>query len=157
MIDSASAAHPAHTALTEPFARVGVAADGEAAARLREEFARWLQANFDLDPIRSSDLLLATNEALANAAEFAYWNSSEAGTMDLHAQFESAEGTLTVTIVDRGSWRERTPELDDKARGRGIPLMEALTDRSAIDRTSEGTRVRLQWTGITGAAAAEPA
>lgn len=154
MIDSVSAADTAHS---ERFARVGVAADGEAAARLREEFARWVEANLDLDPVRSSDLLLATNEALANAAEFAYWNASEPGTMDLNAQFEPTAGTLTVTIVDRGSWRERTPEHADKARGRGIPLMEALTDRTEIDRSPGGTQVLLEWTGISAAAAAETA
>ncbi|MBO0676084.1 ATP-binding protein [Mycolicibacterium sp. S2-37] len=148
MIDSVSAAD---TFSAERFARVGVAADGEAAARLREEFARWLEIHFELDPIRSSDLLLATNEALANAAEFAYWNSAESGTMDLEALFEPASGTLTVNIVDRGSWREKTAELADRARGRGIPLMEALTDQAKIDKSPGGTRVQLQWTGITGA------
>ncbi|MCK0174150.1 MULTISPECIES: ATP-binding protein [Mycobacteriaceae] len=146
MIDSVSAAD---TFSAERFARVGVAADGEAAARLREEFARWLEMHFELDPVRSSDLLLATNEALANAAEFAYWEAAVPGTMDLDALFDPTTGTLTVTIVDRGTWREKTPEMADRARGRGIPLMEALTDRAAIDTTSGGTRVQLQWTGIT--------
>jgi serine/threonine-protein kinase RsbW len=150
MIDSVSAAD---VSSAERFARVGVAADGEAAARLREEFARWLGTHFDLDPIRSNDLLLATNEALANAAEFAYCNAPQAGTMDLHAHFEPTTGMLTVSVVDRGTWRERTPVLDDdKSRGRGIPLIEALTDRSEIDRSAGGTSVHLQWTGIDGGA-----
>ena len=146
MIESVSAANVSNA---ERFARVGVAADGEAAARLREEFARWLEQHFELDSIRSSDLLLATNEALANSAEFAYWKADEPGTMDLHAEFEPTAGTLTVTIVDRGCWRERAPGYANKARGRGIPLMEALTDRWDIDRSPEGTQVRLVWTGIS--------
>jgi anti-sigma regulatory factor (Ser/Thr protein kinase) len=35
-------------------------------------------------------------------------------------------------------------------RGRGIPLMEALADDVTIDRTPQGTRVTLTWTGLTG-------
>jgi len=152
MIDSVSAAD---VSSAERFTRVGVAADGEAAARLRQEFARWLETHFTLDPIRSSDLLLATNEALANAAEFAYCTAPQAGTMDLHARFDPATGILTVSVVDRGTWRERTPILDeDMSRGRGIPLIEALTDRSEIDRSARGTSVHLQWTGIAGGAVA---
>lgn len=150
MIDSVSAANVSNA---ERFVRVGIAADGEAAAHLREEFARWLETFFDLDAIRSSDLLLATNEALANAAEFAYAASGRPGTMDMHAAFGPADGVLTVTVADHGAWRERTPATDaNKARGRGIPLMEALADRAEIDRSPEGTRVLLEWTGITNRA-----
>jgi serine/threonine-protein kinase RsbW len=150
MIDSVSAANVSNA---ERFVRVGIAADGEAAAHLREEFSGWLETFFDLDSIRSSDLLLATNEALANAAEFAYATVDRPGTMDMLAAFDPAEGVLTVTVADRGVWRERTPAAHaNKARGRGIPLMEALTDRAEIDRSPAGTRVVLQWTGITNRA-----
>lgn len=150
MIDSVSAANVSNA---ERFVRVGIAADGEAAAHIREEFSRWLETFFDLDAIRASDLLLATNEALANAAEFAYAATDRPGTMDMLAAFDAAEGVLTVTVADQGVWRERTPAAHaNKARGRGIPLMEALTDRAEIDRSPSGTRVLLQWTGIVNRA-----
>lgn len=132
----------------ERFACLGVSADGQTAARIRENFARWLDANFDLDPVRSSDLLLATNEALANAAEFAYAAAAERGTMDVEADFDAGQGVLTVTVADKGTWREPvTPPR--RARGRGIPLMEALTDGASFEHSTAGTRVQLQWTGIS--------
>ncbi|BCI53334.1 anti-sigma regulatory factor [Mycolicibacterium litorale] len=145
MIDSVSAANVSNA---ERFTRFGIAADGQAASRVREEFGHWLDTHFALDPVRSSDLILATNEALANAAEFAYANADRPGTMDIDAAFDPGAGVLTVTIADRGTWRDRSTLAPNKARGRGIPLMEALTDSTSIDRTDTGTRVLLQWTGV---------
>jgi anti-sigma regulatory factor (Ser/Thr protein kinase) len=150
MIDSVSAANVSNA---ERFTRIGIAADGETASRVREEFGHWLGARFALDPVRSSDLILATNEAMANAAEFAYANADRLGTMDLEAEFDSQAGVLTVIIADQGAWRDRATVAPSKARGRGIPLMEALSDSASIDRSPHGTRVCLQWTGI----AARPA
>jgi serine/threonine-protein kinase RsbW len=132
----------------ERFERIGVAADGQTAARIRDEFARWLGAFFDLDPTRSSDLLLATNEALANAAEFAYLAAGRPGTMDVSAHYRADDQTLAVTIADRGTWRPPNTTAPERARGRGIPLMEALTDRATIDISGAGTQVRLEWTGV---------
>lgn len=146
MIDSVSAANVSNA---ERFTRIGLAADGEAASRVREEFGQWLDTQFELDPVRSSDLILATNEALANAAEFAYVDADRPGTMDVEARFDGQAGVLTVTIADQGTWRDRATVPHNKARGRGIPLMEALTDSTSIDRSENGTRVLLQWTGIT--------
>lgn len=150
MIDSVSAANVSNA---ERFTRIGIAADGEAASQVREEFGHWLDAHFALDPVRSSDLILATNEALANAAEFAYASADRPGTMDVEANFDAQAGVLTVTIADQGTWRDRATVPPSKARGRGIPLMEALTDSTSIDRSQGGTRVLLQWTGV----AARPA
>ncbi|MGE2717073.1 ATP-binding protein [Mycolicibacterium litorale] len=147
MIDSVSAANVSNA---ERFTRLGIAADGHAASRVREEFGQWLDAHFSLDPVRSSDLVLATNEALANAAEFAYASADQPGTMDVEAAFDPGAGVLTVTIADRGIWRDRSTLPPSKARGRGIPLMEALSDSTSIDRSQAGTRVLMQWTGVTG-------
>lgn len=147
MIDSVS---PADLSDAERFTRFGVAADGQTASRVREEFGQWLDAHFAIDPVRSSDLILATNEALANAAEFAYVNAASPGTMDVDAQFDPRAGILSVTISDQGCWRDRATVAPSRARGRGIPLMEALTDGTSIDRSPSGTRVSLQWTGIAG-------
>ncbi len=132
----------------ERFERIGVTADAQSASRIREEFARWLQRFFDLDPIRSSDLVLATNEALANAAEFAYLTTDRPGTMDLLAQHDVDTGSLTVTISDQGVWRMPTYDAASLMRGRGIPLMKALSDRVAIETSTAGTQVRMRWDGV---------
>ncbi len=144
MIDSPS---PADVANAECFARVGLAANAESAAAAREEFADWLGQFFDLDSIRRSDLVLAVNEALANAAEFAYWEVERPGTMDLRASYDDTQDRLTVTVSDAGTWRPTTGPLDN-TRGRGIPLMRALADTAAIDAAAAGTKVCLEWKGV---------
>jgi serine/threonine-protein kinase RsbW len=147
MIDSTSSTGVANA---ERFERVGIEADAESASRTREEFAGWLEQFFDLDPIRSSDLVLAINEALANAVEFAYLTTDLVGTIDMQARYDSNSAKLTVTVSDHGVWRTPDPTIVDRTRGRGIPLMRALSDRASIETSSRGTRVRLQWVGITG-------
>jgi serine/threonine-protein kinase RsbW len=148
MIDSMRTADVANS---ERFERVGIAADARAAARTRDEFASWLREFFDLDPMRFSDLILAINEALANCAEFAYRKASGAGTMDLRAWHDAVEATITVLVSDRGSWR--TPkEPRTRTRGRGIPLMKALSDRTSIEASDRGTDVKLEWANVARAA-----
>lgn len=146
MIDSMP---PAEVANAERFERFGLDADAQTVARTRQEFASWLQRFFDLDPVQCSDMVLAINEALANAAEFAYLLTDQPGTIDLRAAHHPAEGKLTVAVTDRGTWRERQVDPVPRTRGRGIPLMEALSDRATIDTSTDGTRVRLEWNGIT--------
>jgi serine/threonine-protein kinase RsbW len=145
MIDSVSTADGAHA---EGFQRMGITADGGSAARTREAFGRWLHENLDLDPVRSSDVVLAINEALANAAEFAYRLADRPGTMDLQARYEPAEGRLSVVVSDHGLWRSPDPDADTRTRGRGIPLMRALSDRTTIETSRTGTRVCLEWSGV---------
>jgi len=144
MIDSLSKT----VSSAERFERVGVPADSTAAARARDEFSRWLQGTFDLDPNKSNDLVLAIYEALANTAEFAYLSSGFRGTMDLYAAHDPAESALSVTVADRGRWRTAPSYPDDRSRGRGIALMKALSDRASIQTSTSGTTVRLVWTGI---------
>lgn len=146
MIDSVSAADVANA---ECFKRTGIAAEAENVSRIREEFAGWLEQFFDLDPIRTSDLVLAINEALANAAEFAYLTTDSPGTIDLLAHYDSGADTLTATVTDQGVWRPPNPKPANRSRGRGIPLMRALSDRIAIETSTAGTKVRMRWDGLT--------
>lgn len=132
------------------FARKRVAADPRSAARARVEFAAWLETHFSLDSDRFSDVLLAVNEAIANAAEFAYSETPDNGTVDVSAAYDSESATLSVTVDDRGRWRQKVPAPhQQQLRGRGIPLMRALADEVAIDRTPRGTHVTMTWTGLT--------
>jgi serine/threonine-protein kinase RsbW len=131
------------------FTRTGIAADAVGAAQTRIELREWLR-QFALGDERLSDLLLATYEALANAAEFAYLDSPNAGTIDLRAHYDSDSDWLTVTISDRGKWRQPVDtslQTDPRfrLRGRGIPLMRALADEATIHTTTGGTQVRLSW------------
>jgi anti-sigma regulatory factor (Ser/Thr protein kinase) len=130
------------------FAKIGVMAGPELAAQIRRELAEWLGQNLLLDAEKSSDVLLAVYEALANAAEFAYVAAPQPGPMHVRAAYDDAACVLTVTVTDEGLWRSNDKDVKDIARGRGIPLMRALADRADIDSTAAGTEVRLQWDNI---------
>ena len=131
------------TADGDRFIRNDVVADAHNAARVRDEFATWLRTRGDLDRVRFSDVVLAVNEALANTAEFAYLHSGGPGTIDVEAVQDGA--TLTITIADQGRWRESTPATQSRSRGRGIPLMRALSDELTIDSSPLGTTVCLRF------------
>jgi YD repeat-containing protein len=132
----------------ERFERVGIRADPRTAAHTRDEFERWLQSAFDLDPYRTSDLVLAIYEALANTAEFAYLAAGQQGTMDVRASYDSFDALLSVTVSDRGLWRTSAPAPGDRSRGRGIALMKALADDASIQTSTGGTTVRLTWSDV---------
>lgn len=126
------------------FVRVG-AADARAVARLREEFTGWLCDHFRLDDVRASDIVLVVNEALSNAAEFAYRNRENPEPVTLQATYQGTTGGLVITVSDRGEWRPSEPSNQKLSRGRGIPLMRALADRVDIEKSNQGTAVHLYF------------
>lgn len=129
------------------FQRVDLAADGIVAAHVRREFGSWLKRHFILDEQRWNDVLLAVNEALANAADYAYSPEVDRGTVDVNAELGADGDALTVTVADHGRWREPAPQ-NSRRHGRGIPLMRALADVTSIDGTSTGTRVTMVWHNV---------
>lgn len=133
------------------FAQTSVLADAACAAQLRQEFAVWLKRYFALNETKVSDVVLAVNEALANAAEFAYVTVDRPGAMHLLADYDSLSAILTVTVTDEGAWRIADGEKKKISRGRGIPLMQALADSATIESTSAGTQVRLAWNHVAAA------
>lgn len=146
MIDSMP---PTEVANDERFERFGFDADAGAVARVRQDFSEWLRRFFAVDEVRCSDVVLAINEALANSAEFAYLLAEQPGTIDIQAVYDADSQTLTACISDRGTWRQRQVEPAPRTRGRGIPLMETLSDDATIEPSKSGTTVRLEWRGIT--------
>lgn len=145
MIDSMPTADVANA---ERFERVGVAATPQTAAQMRDDFAQWLARFFELNAERSNDVILAINEALANCAEFAYVSSRVTGTMDLTAHHDTADSSITVVVSDRGVWRMTDAQDESRTRGRGIPLMRALSDRTSIETSGDGTTVSMVWTDV---------
>jgi serine/threonine-protein kinase RsbW len=85
------------------------------------------------------------NEALTNAAEFAYVASNERGTMSVSARYDAADRKLIAMVSDHGAWLEKEPDGKPNTRGRGIQLMRALADRTTIESESSGTQVRLEF------------
>ncbi len=102
---------------------------------LRRSFRAWLRAaGAGEDEIH--DLILATSEAAANAIEHAYGPAEAVYDVLVHCD----EGEVEIMVRDYGRWRpsRRTD------RGRGLPLMEGMTDHLAIERRHDGTEVSLR-------------
>lgn len=119
-------------------------ADAQTVAEFRNAFAQWLKSSFALDADRLSDMLLAVNEALTNAAEFAYVDSAHSGTMSVTAHYDAGNRRLTAIVSDQGAWLQKEPD-ESSTRGRGIQLMRALSDRVTVDGSATGTRVQLEF------------
>jgi len=120
----------------------GERADPHVLATVRRRLAEFARG-IGLPPDTTGDVLLATYEALANIVEHAY-PTGDAGTFDLVVEHSDEDAALTVTVVDRGSWK---PESDNSMtrRGQGLRLMKALSDSVWVDRRDEGTQIRMQW------------
>ena len=110
-------------------------AEVESIPGLRRLLGRWLDeagaTRRDID-----DLTLAAAEAAANAIEHAYGLAP--GVVELHASADD-DDNVTVEISDFGNWRPPR----GTHRGRGLLLMEGLTDDVEVVRTGEGTTVEL--------------
>ncbi|MGV0795176.1 ATP-binding protein [Mycolicibacterium sp. XJ1819] len=118
-------------------------ADAHTVARFRNDLSQWLRTHVALDGVRLNDVLLAVNEALTNVAEFAY--KGHRGPVEMYARHVAADRTLSVDVCDHGRWRHVDPTTQSNTRGRGIPLMRALADRTTISQRPTGTRVQLQF------------
>lgn len=129
------------------FVRHDLPADAPTAAAVRDDFARWLRRRIGVQETRLCDVVLAVNEALANVAEFAYLGKG-CGTCDLEAVYDAATRSLTVTVSDRGHWRDPDPNSRQRHRGRGIPLMRRLSDALVIDTSVLGTTIDIRFDDV---------
>jgi anti-sigma regulatory factor (Ser/Thr protein kinase) len=106
---------------------------------LRQELARWTVGT-PLSVERQEDVVLAVYEAMANAAEHGY-PDGEGGPLEVTACWEADE--LTVVVVDHGRWK--VPDPGETVRGRGRPLITALTDACATQHRADGTTVTMRF------------
>lgn len=120
--------------------RHGIPALASTLPALRDELDQWARSA-GLNGSTSESLALAGYEAMANAVEHAYTDSD--GVLDIVAT-RYDNGTVQVTITDHGTWV--TPHHSDERRGRGLPLIQRLSDETMITTSQNGTRVRMRWT-----------
>jgi anti-sigma regulatory factor (Ser/Thr protein kinase) len=102
---------------------------------LRHLIRRWLIAR-GADVDETYDITVAVQEACANAVEHAYGPAAA----DFRLEAECVDGTVVVSVHDRGHWREPR----GLNRGRGLPLMRALMDSVDVAAGSDGTTVVLR-------------
>lgn len=111
-------------------------ADPRDLAQLRRSFSDWLiTAGADEDT--RADVVLAVNEAVANAMEHAY------GPVDAMVEVTGLArdpGVFEVWVRDFGHWRADRPHAGG---GRGLILMRNLMDTVTVDNSEHGTTVHL--------------
>ncbi len=101
---------------------------------LRRLLRRWLrERGASLD--ETDELILAAAEASANAIEHAYPPEPHPFRVEAHCE----SGRITLTVRDWGKWRPPRGEF----RGRGMVLMEGLTDSVEVTASDSGTTVTL--------------
>lgn len=109
-----------------------VPAEPRALASLRQSFEQWLRA-VGVAPGFRQEMVLALNEAAANAVEHAY----RPGDGRVHVEADLREGVLHVLVRDWGRWRPARAV----GGGRGLSLMDTLTDELTVTTTELGTDV----------------
>jgi serine/threonine-protein kinase RsbW len=114
-------------------------ADSEQLVVIRRELSTWL-APLGLTEEETADVVLAVDEAAANAVRHAY-GAHESGVVELTLWTEP--GTLSIEVVDHGSWRPPAPD-PSRESGRGIPLMSTMSESVLIHYDGRGSRVLLR-------------
>jgi anti-sigma regulatory factor (Ser/Thr protein kinase) len=105
-------------------------------AGLRVAMRDWFAAN-DIAAADANDILLAVGEAVANVVEHAYAPGTSG---DVEVELVLDGGQMTLRIRDRGIWN-LLPAAGD--RGRGLPLMRAVSDVD-VRRSLSGTSVTMR-------------
>ena len=106
---------------------------------VRHRLAAWLHAAQVPEPL-AADIVLAVNEACTNSAEHAYRGGSHR-KMRVDAEVDGSY--IHVRVADTGSWK--TPAANPLTRGRGLPLIRALSERVEVDGTPAGTTIDMSF------------
>jgi serine/threonine-protein kinase RsbW len=117
-----------------------LSADLTGLSALRAGLAAWLGSR-GVDPRVTEDLVLATSETVANAAEHGAGRRATE-QVDVHASVLPAAGppqSVLVSVHDNGTWQTPTASLE---RGRGLTIMRRLVDEVEVQELA-GTTVLL--------------
>ena len=115
---------------------VTLMAEPESAPLLRRVLRRWLREH-GASPDEVEEFTLACGEACANAIEHAYPPESRSFLVGAHVE---EDGEIVMRVQDWGQWRPPR----GAHRGKGMTLMEGLTDSVEIEGGEEGTIVTLR-------------
>jgi anti-sigma regulatory factor (Ser/Thr protein kinase) len=119
-------------------------ADPTRLAVIRRELRRWL-APLGLSTDETDDVVLAVDEAVANAVRHAY-PADRPGEVELTLWTEGrpAHPALCIEITDHGSWRAADTVTGDSRGGRGMLLMQHLVETVLVHFDGRGSRVLLR-------------
>jgi len=110
---------------------------------IRREVRRWL-VPLEVMPDAEADLVLAVNEAAANAIDHAYRTDDDTGAdrAVVEVFFWTEPGAVLLEVVDHGRWQPPGPHA--AGGGRGIAIMHRLVEAVLIHHDARGTRVLLR-------------
>jgi len=118
---------------------IDVLATPDQLSDIRRQITAWLRATGIPDDL-GGDIVLVVNEACTNSIEHAYRGAAP-GRMVVCAE---AKGRgISIRITDFGSWK--LPDANPRTRGRGVPLMRAVSGDVLLDGTSTGTTVTMNF------------
>lgn len=118
--------------------RVEVAATPDQLTEIRGRLGSWLREVGTSEDL-AGDVVLVVNEACTNSVEHAYCDT-EPGVMRVEADLVGPG--IRIRITDFGSWK--LPGVDPR-RGRGVPLMRAISDEVTVAGTATGTTVTMTF------------
>ncbi|BDX30538.1 hypothetical protein TUM20985_10850 [Mycobacterium antarcticum] len=118
---------------------IDVRATPDQLSDMRGQLTRWLKATGIPEDL-AGDIVLVVNEACTNSIEHGY-RATKPGRMLVCAE---AKGRgICIRITDFGSWK--LPDANPRIRGRGVPLMRAVSGEVTLDGTSTGTTVTMTF------------
>lgn len=108
----------------------------ESLVRVRDDLAEWLE-EAHVPETDARDVLLAAWEAAANGIEHA--RADDGGTVRVTARIVGDR--ICVDVSDVGTWKEARARDD---RGLGLRIMRALMTEVEVERSADGTHVRME-------------
>lgn len=108
-------------------------------AYVRHTVTEWLDG-IGVSEQLAADILLVVVEACSNSIEHAYRNQ-DPGIVRVSAQREG--NAVCITIDDHGHWKAEL--IQERNRGRGMPLMRAMSTRFELSTGPSGTTVSMAF------------
>ncbi len=108
---------------------------------VRAQFADWLNGTM-LTTEAKDGLILSVSEAIANSIEHAH-RFDPSLTIDVRAA-TTTSGDVEITISDQGIWQDPT-YASTESRGRGLPLIRALTSQAEVLRRGNGSTMIVRY------------
>jgi serine/threonine-protein kinase RsbW len=126
--------------IAQPHVYLQLSASADQLAVIRSEVTDWTR-QLGVDDTTRQDIVLAVDEAAANAIEHAY--PGDPGTVTLLAAYGRASRMARIVVSDTGTWRPQP--VDSGTRGRGLAMMKLLTDLFKLCHDPHGTTIVLGW------------
>jgi anti-sigma regulatory factor (Ser/Thr protein kinase) len=119
--------------------RIEVEATADRLSDIRHQLNGWLEP-IGMSETNIADIVLVVNEACTNCIEHAYRNTAP-GILRIEGDVDGRR--IDICIADSGVWKP--PPRHSTTRGRGLPIMQAVSEQVEVDHTDTGTTVRLTF------------